>query len=80
MIFLTIITSVFFIMHFRAELQNSESEKIYIQSELEKTKDELNDVKDKLDEANSNIEEAKSSAWETYEDMGDALDNLETVE
>lgn len=35
---------------------------------------------DALDQANLNIEDAKSYAWESYDDMGDALDNLETVE
>jgi hypothetical protein len=32
-----------------------------------------------LDQANSNIEDAQSYAWSSYEDMGYALDNLETV-
>ncbi len=40
----------------------------------------LDDYKDALDQANSNIDEAKWSAWESYEDMGDALDFLETVD
>lgn len=35
---------------------------------------------DALDEANSNIEDAQSYAWSSYNDMGDALDNLKTVE
>lgn len=33
-----------------------------------------------LGQANSNIEEAQWYAWESYDDMGYALDNLETVE
>lgn len=33
-----------------------------------------------LNQANYNIEEAKFSAWDNYESMGNALDNLETVE
>lgn len=37
------------------------------------------DYKNALQDANSNIEEAKSSAWETYDDMGNALDRLDTV-
>ncbi len=35
---------------------------------------------DALDQANSNIEDAQSYAWSSYDDMGYALDNLETVE
>jgi hypothetical protein len=32
-----------------------------------------------LEEANSNIENAQSYAWSDYEEMGYALDNLQTV-
>jgi len=35
---------------------------------------------DVLDQANSNIDDAKGYAWSSYDDMGYALDNLETVE
>lgn len=35
---------------------------------------------DALDQANSNIEDAKWYAWSSYDDMGYALDSLETVE
>lgn len=35
---------------------------------------------DALDQANSNIEDAQSYAWESYDEMGYALDSLETVE
>ena len=35
---------------------------------------------DALDQVNTNIEDAQSYAWSSYADMGDALDNLETVE
>jgi len=41
---------------------------------------ELESCTDNLDQANSNIDEAKWYAWETYDDMGYALDNLETVD
>ncbi len=37
------------------------------------------DFSDALDLANSNINDAKAYAWESYEDMGDALDYLEEV-
>lgn len=35
---------------------------------------------DYRDQANSNIEDAQSYAWSSYEEMGWALDNLETVD
>lgn len=47
--------------------------------EYESSQEELNSTQDALDEANSNIEEAKYSAWESYDEMGEALDSLETV-
>lgn len=36
-------------------------------------------LKESLEQANSNIEDAKGYAWNSYEEMGEALDNLETV-
>ncbi|MCX6753010.1 MAG: hypothetical protein NTW62_01525 [Candidatus Nomurabacteria bacterium] len=48
----------------------------YQVSDLE---DENSNLTDSLDQCNSNIEDAQSYAWSSYEEMGDALDNLETV-
>ncbi|KKS52542.1 MAG: hypothetical protein UV19_C0018G0003 [Parcubacteria group bacterium GW2011_GWA2_42_28] len=39
----------------------------------------LSDYQDVLQEANNNIDEAKWYAWESYDEMGEALDNLDTV-
>lgn len=47
--------------------------------ERDNLEDELSSYEDALDEANSNIEDAKGYTWSSYEDMGYALDNLETV-
>ena len=41
--------------------------------------DALDEANDNIDDANSIIEDAQGSAWLSYEDMGDALDNLYTV-
>ena len=41
--------------------------------------EELENTKQKLDEANQAIVDAQSSAWSSYEEMGDALDNLQEV-
>ena len=58
-----------------------------LRSEVSEYKGELYDYEDALDEANSNIEDAnlyiedaQSYAWSSYDDMGDALDNLTTVD
>lgn len=49
--------------------------------------DEIEDYSYALEEANANIEEVNSSiedaqsyTWETYEEMGDAIDGLQTVD
>ena len=46
----------------------------------EETYDDLNRYEEALEMANSNIDEAKGYAWSSYEDMGYALDALDTVE
>ena len=51
-----------------------------LKNELKETKDELSNYEDALYQVNSNLEEARWYAWESYEEMGDALDNLETVQ
>ena len=50
-----------------------------LRGQLELSRDELSSCEDYLDQANSNIEDAQSYAWSSYEEMGYALDNLETV-
>ena len=42
--------------------------------------DALDEANYNIDQANSNIEEAQWYAWSDYDDMGYALDNLETVD
>lgn len=51
-----------------------------LQDEVADLDDKANSYSDALDQANSNIEDAQSYAWSSYDDMGYALDNLETVE
>lgn len=49
-------------------------------SSLTEYKDALNEANDNIDYANSYIEYAQSMAWESYDDMGTALDDLSTVD
>jgi hypothetical protein len=51
-----------------------------LKNELEEVQDELYAHEDALYQANSSIEDAQSYAWSSYEEMGYALDNLETVQ
>lgn len=40
----------------------------------------LEEANDNIERANEMIEEAKRYTWESYDEMGEALDNLETVD
>ena len=40
----------------------------------------LEQANENIDEANSIIEDAQGYAWSSYEEMGDILDNLTTVD
>ncbi|MFA5838747.1 MAG: hypothetical protein WC849_02315 [Candidatus Paceibacterota bacterium] len=51
-----------------------------LQDEVADLDNKVNSYSDALDQANSSIEDAQSYAWSSYDDMGYALDNLETVE
>ncbi len=51
-----------------------------LQDEVSDLESKVNSYSNALDQANSNIDDAKGYAWSSYDDMGDALDNLETVQ
>lgn len=51
-----------------------------LQDEVYELDNKVNSYSDALDQANSNIDDARGYAWSSYDDMGYALDNLETVE
>lgn len=50
----------------------------YCEETVSEYQDKLKEANEKIVELNSGIEDAKSSAWESCEEMGDALDMLET--
>ncbi len=64
---------------FYRDYQKQQKEIAYLNNEVSSLEDEKSSYSDALDQANSNIEDAQSSAWSSYDDMGYALDNLETV-
>lgn len=43
-------------------------------------RDKLHEADKTIEDLNYQIEEAKASAWSSYEEMGEALDSLETAE
>jgi len=40
----------------------------------------LDEANDNIEDANSTIEDAGAYAWESYEEMGEALENMSTVD
>ncbi len=40
----------------------------------------LREANDNIEQCNYNIEDAKNYAWSSYDEMGDVLDNLSTVD
>ncbi len=61
-------------------IQELEADNSNLSYDLRIKEDELQENQDMLEQANSNIEDARYYAWESYDEMGEALDNLETVE
>lgn len=51
----------------------------YLVSNLDDYRVALNEANDRIDEANEMIENAKGYTWESYDDMGTALDDIDTV-
>lgn len=56
------------------------SEADHLQTRLSNYEDALSQANDNISEANSAIEEAQGYAWSSYEEMGGALENLQTVD
>ena len=51
-----------------------------LESQLEEYHYALEEANNNIEDANSIIEEAQSYAWSSYNEMGDVLDNLTTVD
>jgi len=62
------------------EVDNLQSEVEDLQSEVEDLQSALQKANNHIEEANSSIDSAKGYAWETYDEMGEALDSLDTVD
>lgn len=63
-----------------SENSNLESENGNLQAQIDEYSDALDEANSNIEQANANIEDAQNYAWSSYEDMGYALDNLETVD
>jgi FtsZ-binding cell division protein ZapB len=65
---------IIFILFFFFDFQYRETK-----NELEDSRQTIEEYQEALQQANENIEDAKAEAWTSYQEMGDALDNLNQV-
>ncbi|MDP9249316.1 MAG: hypothetical protein M3M85_02290 [bacterium] len=70
---------IIFVLLFWRDHHKLSSRIEYLQYQVSSLEEERDEYEDALDQANSNIEDAQYYAWSSYDDMGYALDNLETV-
>jgi len=62
------------------KFNNLKEENSILTDDVGAYQDTLSRANQNIEEANSVIEDAQSYAWSSYEEMGDALDNLTTVD
>ncbi|HSR88940.1 MAG TPA: hypothetical protein VLK22_00880 [Candidatus Udaeobacter sp.] len=72
--------SSFFFWQQTKKITDLEQKNSILQSDLSRYEYALDDANEQIEQANNNIEDAKGYAWESYDDMGTALENLETVD
>lgn len=84
-IIIVVLVVFLFILGQKYKALRSENEDLSAENEdLSSLVDEydysLSEANDNIEEANSIIEDAQGYAWSSYEEMGEALDNLTTVD
>lgn len=62
------------------QVENLSDTNYRLEAKVSAYNEALQEANYNIEEANSEIDDAKSMAWESYEEMGDALDNLDNVE
>lgn len=63
----------------RININELKEKNVYLNDRVSSYESALSEANDNIEQANSNIEDAQSNAWGNYQDMGDALDSLGTV-
>lgn len=83
---ITIIIAVIWLLSNQSQIHRLQNENQLLQSENEDLQSENNNLQDQvseyddaLQEANDLIENAQYQAWSSYEEMGNALDDLYTI-
>lgn len=75
-----ILILLFILIFIWAKYNNLKEENIILSGQLDEYRYALDQANENIEEVNSIIEDAQSYAWNSYQEMGEALDNLETVD
>lgn len=75
-----VIFSVIKISNLNKEKNNLENELSYCEDAIDEANDNLEQANNNIEELNSIIEDAQSYAWSSYGEMGEALENLYTLD
>jgi len=80
LIILIIVIAAIWIWNNHKTITRLENDNYYLEEQLNDYQVALREANDNIEEANSYIEDAQGYTWSSYEEMGEALDNLTTVE
>lgn len=75
-----IIIAVIWIWSNYSRINEIETTNSYLEESNSQYQSALEEANSNIEQANSNIEDAQGQAWENYQTMGEALENLETVD
>lgn len=80
--FYSVILSILFVVLlvcFWSDHRSLSKELDILNDEVDSLNHEVSSFSEALDQANENIEDAKEKAWSSYNEMGNTLEHLETV-
>ncbi len=75
-----IIVLVIVLAYFVIHSHNLQSQVDRLESTVSDYSSALDEANNNIDEANTSIEDAQGTAWSSYDEMGQALDNLTAVD
>jgi len=79
LIFIILIAG-FWILNDHKEIKKLKEESDYLEYRLTDYRMALEEANSNIEEANSEIEDAQTYTWSSYEEMGNALDSLYTID
>ncbi|MBI4092668.1 MAG: hypothetical protein HY420_01960 [Candidatus Kerfeldbacteria bacterium] len=75
-----IIGLVWWALGLNGQLSKVKEENLALQQRVSDYSSSLQEANDNIEQANGYIEDAQGYAWATYQEMGDAIDSLQTVD